>query len=192
MSENLRRKARMVAGGHNTKTPVALTYSSIVTRDSVRIALIIAMLNNLKILSCAIQNAYLTTKCREKIWTRAGPEFGSDEGKVMIILRALYGLRPSGGSFRALLAEILYDLNYVPSYADPDVYMRPTVKENRCKYYEYVLTYIDDVLCISNTPMMSMKWIQDQLKLKNDKIEEPKMYLGASLSKMYNQTNKEC
>ncbi len=99
----------------------------------------------------------MTAKCREKIWTKAGPEFGSDEGKVMIIVRALYGLRSSGAAVRALLAETLYDLNYRPSYADPDVYMRPAVKEDGCKYYEYVLTYVDDVLCISNTPMLTMK-----------------------------------
>ena len=78
MGENFRRKARMVAGGHMTETPAILTYSSVVSRDSVRIALTIAALNDLKVLSCDIQNAYLTAKCREKIWTRAGPEFGSD------------------------------------------------------------------------------------------------------------------
>ena len=66
MGENFRRKARMVAGGHKTKTPAALTYSSVVSRDSVRIALTIAALNDLKVLSCDIQNAYLTAKCREK------------------------------------------------------------------------------------------------------------------------------
>ncbi len=42
MGENFRRKARMVAGGHKTSTPAALTYSSVVTRDSVRISLTIA------------------------------------------------------------------------------------------------------------------------------------------------------
>jgi hypothetical protein len=99
MGENFRRKARMVAGGHTTETPAVLTYSSVVSRDSVRIALTIAALNDLSVLSCDIQNAYLTAKCREKIWTRAGPEFGSDQGKVMIIVRALYGLNSSGAAF---------------------------------------------------------------------------------------------
>ena len=66
MGENFRRKARMVAGGHTTETPAALTYSSVVSRDSVCIALTIAALNDLKVLSCDIQNAYLTAKCREK------------------------------------------------------------------------------------------------------------------------------
>ena len=93
MGENFRRKARMVAGGHTTHTPSTLTYSSIVSRDSVRIALLIAALNDLEVLACDIQNAYLTAPCREKIWTVAGPEFGSEAGKNMIIVKALYGLK---------------------------------------------------------------------------------------------------
>lgn len=41
IGDNFRRKDRMVAGGHRTATPSALTYSSVVSRDSVRIALTI-------------------------------------------------------------------------------------------------------------------------------------------------------
>ena len=97
--ENFRRKARMVADGHRTETPAALTYSFVVSRDSVRITLAIAALNDLSVLACDIQNAYLTAKCREKVWTRAGPEFGSDAGKIMLVVRALYGLKSSGAAF---------------------------------------------------------------------------------------------
>ena len=68
MGENFRKKARMVAGGHMTETPASITYSSVVARDSVRILLTIAALNNLSVLGCDIQNAYLTAPCREKIW----------------------------------------------------------------------------------------------------------------------------
>ena len=39
MGENFRRKARFVAGGHTTEVPSTLTYASVVSRDSVRIAL---------------------------------------------------------------------------------------------------------------------------------------------------------
>ena len=69
--ENFRRKARMVAGGHMTTSPSSLTYSSVVSRDSVRIALTIAALNGLSTLASDIQNAYLTAPCRENIWTIA-------------------------------------------------------------------------------------------------------------------------
>ena len=68
----------MVAGGHITEAPASLTYSSVVSRDSVRIALMIAAFNGLKLIACNIQNDFLTAKCREKCYTRAGPEFGSD------------------------------------------------------------------------------------------------------------------
>jgi hypothetical protein len=192
MGENFRRKARMVAGGHKTVTPAALTYSSVVSRDSVRIALTIAALNDLKVLACDIQNAYLTADCREKIWTRAGPEFGSNAGKIMIIVKALYGLKSSGAAFRALLAEHLHDLSYLPSQADPDVWMKPAVKENGFKYWSYILVYVDDVLCIDHNPAITMNGISKAFTIKDDKVEEPDMYLGASLSKMTNCEGTEC
>ena len=52
----------------------------------------------------------------------------------MIVTRALYGLKSSGAAFRALLAEVLWDLGYRPSKADPDVYMRPAVKSDGTTY----------------------------------------------------------
>jgi hypothetical protein len=79
-----------------TEAPTSLTYSSIVSRDSVKIAFMIAALNDLDIMACDIGNAYLNEKCREKIWFVAGPECGEHRGKVCILTRALYGLKSSG------------------------------------------------------------------------------------------------
>ena len=59
MEENFRRKAQFVAGSHTTETPLTLTYSSIVSRISVRIILLVVALNGLNIMACDIQNAYL-------------------------------------------------------------------------------------------------------------------------------------
>ena len=42
IGENFRRKARLVAGRHSTDAPATLTYLSVVSCDSVRIALTIA------------------------------------------------------------------------------------------------------------------------------------------------------
>ena len=73
---SLKRKGRYVAGGHMTEPPSALTYASVVSRESIRIGLLIAALNDLEVFSADIQNAYLTSPCEEKIWTILGPEFG--------------------------------------------------------------------------------------------------------------------
>jgi hypothetical protein len=182
MGENFRRKARLVANGNETETPAALTYSSVVSRDSVRIALLIASLNELEVLACDIQNAYLTADCREKIYIIAGPEFGSLEGSIMIIRKALYGLKSSGAAFRAHLSETLYELNYLPTKADPDVWIRPAVKPDGFEYYEITLVYVDDIMSISHDPKATMEGIQATFKLKDDKIERPENYLGAQLS----------
>ena len=93
------RKARYVAGGNTTEPPAEATYSSVVSRESVRIGFLIAALNDLEICAADVTNAYINADCREKIWTVAGPEFGATEqGSVMIIKKALYGLKSSGAA----------------------------------------------------------------------------------------------
>ena len=52
--ENIRRKARLFAGGHNKKFLSSITYISVVLQDSVCICLLIAALNNLVIHSANI------------------------------------------------------------------------------------------------------------------------------------------
>ena len=111
---------------------------------------------------------------------RAGPEFGPEQGKVFIVVRALYGLKSASAAFRAFMAKKLDEIGFKSSPADPDVWMRPAVKYDGGKYYEYVLMYVDDILAISMDPtaiLMSMEG--DTVKYKIGKIESPEMYLGA-------------
>ena len=69
--------------------------------------------------------------------------------------------------------------------AYPGVWLRPAIKEKDCfKYWEYVLCYMDDVLCIRDKPMHTLKGIQPKFKLKYDKMEKPEVYLCVELSTM--------
>ena len=99
----------------------------------------------------------------------AGPKFGSDAGNLMILVRALYGLKSSSAAFRAFLADTLYDLGYTRSKSDPDVWLRPAVKTDGFEYYEMIRCYVDDVLSISHDAMKTMKGIQHKFKLKDDR-----------------------
>ena len=65
-------KVRFVEGGHLTDDTTTITYSSVVSRDSVRIALTIAELNGLAVMCCDVGNAYLNAPCREKVWFLGG------------------------------------------------------------------------------------------------------------------------
>ena len=63
------------------------------------------------------------------MYTIAGPAFGSNAGKHIVITRALYGLKAQVlPMWRAHLASTMTDLNFTPCQADPDVWMQPVVK----------------------------------------------------------------
>ena len=49
LGENFRRKARYVADGYKTSTPSAVTYSSVTSRDSVRLFVLLAALKGLSL-----------------------------------------------------------------------------------------------------------------------------------------------
>jgi hypothetical protein len=70
--EDFRRNAIFVAGGHTTDNPYVMTYASVVSRESVRIALTLAALNDLDVKMTDIENAYLTVPITEKVWTVLG------------------------------------------------------------------------------------------------------------------------
>ena len=183
MDGEFTRKARFVANGAMTKdVPASITYASVVSRESVRIALLYASLNNLNILGCDVTNAYLNAPCKEKIWIQGGPEFGTEEGCVFIIQKALYGLKSSGFSWRTTMSETIETLGYTTTIADPDVYRRKATKRNGDTYYELLLVYVDDILCISENPQLTMDKIATIYELR-DTVKEPTQYLGANLRK---------
>ena len=64
MGDNFRRKAIFVPDGHKTQTPIYVTYSTIVSIDSVRICLTISVLNNLDILAIDTKNVYISATFR--------------------------------------------------------------------------------------------------------------------------------
>jgi hypothetical protein len=181
---DLTRKARFVAGGHMTEPPASITYSSVVSRDSVRLAFLLAALNDLDIMACDIGNAYLNAPCRERVWFVAGPEFGSRQGTVVKVVRALYGLKSSGASWRSMFNTTIRDMGFEPTVADPDVYRRAFAKPSGFKYYEYILVYVDDVLIISHEPTAHLKTIQAMYELNPASVGPPTRYLGADVEKV--------
>ena len=127
LSENFRRKARFVAGGHTKLTPAFLTYSSVVSTDSLIIAFLLAALNGVEVKSCNIQNAYLSADCLEKWYTVAGADLGEEQDTVMIIRRELYGICSSGKSFRLFIANHLWESGFRLTEGDTDVHIRTPI-----------------------------------------------------------------
>jgi hypothetical protein len=161
-----------------------MTYASVVSRESVRIALTLAALNDLDVKMADIKNAYLTAPITEKVWTVLGPEFGDDDVKRALIVRAMYGLKSAGASFRNHLAECMKHLGWHPCRADRDLWMKAkTHPDDGVLYWDYILIYVDDILCVYHDPGSPLAELDEYFKMKEGSIQIPTFYLGFKLEK---------
>ena len=140
-----RHKARLVADGSLTQDPVEIIYSGVVSLRHFRLVIFLNELNNLELWGADIRNAHLEAYTHEKLFIIAGAEFEEPEGFILIFNKALYGLKSSGKRWAERFYDIIKDMGFTPSKADPCVWMREN-KDLKC--YEYIATYVDD-LCIA-------------------------------------------
>jgi len=179
------RKARYVAQSCFSENNISgSTYAGVVSRESVRIAFTYVALHDLNIYAADIQNVYLQAPTSEKHWAVAGPEFGSKEGCKMLIVRALYGTATAGRDFHNHLRECMRHLKYEFCAAEHDVWMRKARRDDGSEYYEYLLLYTDDCLCISEHAEEALREIDKYFSLKEKSIGPPKTYLGGKVSKV--------
>ena len=119
------------------------------------------------------------------MYIKGGPEWGKYEGKRILIVRALYGLKSSGKQWRMDLADKLQStMGFKSCLADPDVWFKPMTKSDGRKYYAYILVYVDDILIIDENPKRFMDQIEQLYTIKKGSIEPPKIYLGANIQKV--------
>ena len=146
--------------------------SSVASRESIHIAFLVAALNRLDIWTADIQNAYLNAPTKEKVWFRAGDEWDKHAGKPVLIVRALYGLKSSGQSWRQFLVETLKNkLGFTSGLANPNVRYKAQTKPDGSKYYVYLLIYVDGVISVDLEPERNIT-----------------VYLGANIQKLHSRS----
>jgi len=71
-------------------------------------------------------------------------------------------------------------LGYKFTKADLDVWIQSAVNSNGYQYYEMLLGYADDVVCVSHNPARTLDQIREPLK--DELVGSPKGYLRANIS----------
>ena len=151
-----RHKARPVADGHLTDAPLESVHSGVVSLRGFRTVMFLAELNGLEFWATDIGNAYLESHTAEKVYIIAGPEFKELQGHILIIKKALYGLRSSGKRWHDKLFDCLIQLGFTPCKAEPDIWLR----KNEDNIYEYVAVYVDDLAMALKDPEALIKKLQ--------------------------------
>ena len=178
-----RHKARLVADGHLTEVPLSSVYSGVVSLRGIRLVLFLAELNGLEEWGTDIGNAYLEAFTKEKVYIVAGPEFGDLQGHILIILKALYGLRTSGLRWHERLADCLRDMGYEPCKMEPDIWLR------ECSdHYEYIAVYVDDLLIASKDPNNIISILTTKYKFKLKGTGPISYHLGCNFDRDENGT----
>ena len=173
-------KARLVADGHLTKEPVESIYSGVVSLRSLRMVVFLSQLNNLEIWGADVGNAYLEAYTDEKLCIMAGPEFKELQGHLLIMVKALYGTRSGGARWHDRLFDILQELKFKPSKADPDVWMRP---EPGGTCYEYIAVYVDDLAIAAKDPQAFCNELKKKYNLKLKGVGPLEYHLGCTYKK---------
>ena len=77
------------------------------------------------------------------IWshTTAGDESGDLKGHKLVITKALHGLKSSGLRWHERFTDVLREMGFFPSKAEPDIWMR-----DEGDHYECIAVCVDDLL----------------------------------------------
>ena len=173
-----RHKARLVADGHLTETPLESVYSGVVSLRSLRIAIFLAELNGQQIFAADVGSAYLEAETKELVFIIADESFGELCGHLLIVRKALYGLKSSGKRYWEKFAETMVDMGFTQSEADSEVWMR------RAKdLWEYVCVYVDDLAIISMDPQGICDAIVDKYKYKLKGVGPITYHLGCDFGR---------
>jgi hypothetical protein len=165
---DLRHKARLVAGGNWTVNIKEDIYSGVVRMDTVRIVFFLGELYGLSCCACDIGNVFLYGKTKEKVYITSVAEFrASLHVENLIIDKSLYGLKTSVARFHEHLCESLLRLGFKKTKDDPDLWM-----VDKSSHYEYLPTYMDEILIWSKDPMAVIKALEKTYMLKSVGIPE--------------------
>ena len=86
---------------------------------------------------------------KEKRFFYAVNEWKSNQVKMVVIVRVLYGLKYSAFELRNHFFKILGNNFGLQSFSDdPEVWLKAATDKTGNKYYTYTLVYVDDLLIV--------------------------------------------
>jgi hypothetical protein len=160
--EKLKLCARLVANGQRQQ--YRLDYSEMFAPTSsmstIRTVLTVAAQRDWEIDQVDIKSAYLHAKVKEVIYMRPPPGYlrPEDKGKVLKLLRSLYGLKQAGFEWSEELVKVFLEIGFTRSQVDQVVYYKKSLDEHM------VITVSVDDMAVTSKHLTHIKHFKSQLR----------------------------
>ena len=136
------------------------TFSAVVRTDTLRILLTHAIQPNLHTVQFDIESAYLNAPLEDKIYIKPPKMVLVPGGEVLRLKKSIYGLKQAAGCWGETLAAVLRKQGFLPSIADPALYL---ISEKS----EYLGVHLDDLLFVVNDDNGSASWLGNHFTVNN-------------------------
>lgn len=131
-------KARLVAKGFKQIAGIDFneTFAPVARQSTLRMLLTLAAVKDWEVENIDIKTAFLNGILEEDIFMEMPPGF-CVEGKVWKLKKTLYGLKQAPRAWHTKLTEVLTELQFHCSAADPGLYVAKDI---------FLMVYVDDLL----------------------------------------------
>jgi hypothetical protein len=178
-----RYKARLVAGGHKQQHGLDFdeTYAPVCGLRTMRMVIAVAAHEGLKMRQFDIRTAFLNGELEEEVYIRApaGAPGLANQGRVLRLRRALYGLRQAGRAWNKRLESELRAKGFTQSSADPSLWILRSETGAVLSMF-----YVDDGLVAARTAAEAdalVDLVASMFAIR--KLGEPTDFLGIEISR---------
>jgi hypothetical protein len=160
--QKLKLRARLVANGQRQQYGLdySETFAPTSSMSTIRTVLTVAAQRDWEIHQVDIKSAYLNAEVKEDIYMRAPPGYLKDEdkGKVLKLLRSLYGLKQAGFEWSEELAKVFFAIGFTRSQVDQAVYYKKAIDEHT------VITVSVDDMAVTSKHLAHIERFKSQLR----------------------------
>ncbi|CAI5969773.1 unnamed protein product [Closterium sp. NIES-64] len=177
-------KARYVARGFSQRQGVDYfqTFSPTPKMTTLRVLLHVAAYRDYELHSLDFSTAFLQGSLHEEIWLRRPPGFSGSfpPGTQWSLRRPVYGLRQAPREWHDTLRTTLAALGFVPSTADPSLFLRTDTSLPPF----YILVYVDD-LVFATADTAGLAYVKSELQKRHTctDLGELRSYLGLQITR---------
>jgi len=172
-------KARLVARGFSQAYGVDYedTFAPTVKFDTLRVFLVIVMLEDLECHQVDVNNAFTESFLKQKIYMAPPPGVDVPPGQCLRILRSLYGLKQAARDWHERCVKELATLGFKQCDADPCLLFHPVRRI-------LLLLYVDDIGVAAQT-MENVNWFKNEFQkvFKVKDLGEMKKILGIRITR---------